>query len=99
MNKDKINFRVTEDMDRRLRVVAAKERKTRTAVVVEVLEKYLGGLDDLSPLNVLKRGYSITRLLPSYRIVRESGMLSQGDEVNVVLGKGELFCKVEKINE
>ena len=65
----------------------------------QILEKYLGGLDDLSPLNVLKRGYSITRLLPSYRIVRESGMLSQGDNVNVVLGKGELFCKVEKINE
>ena len=65
----------------------------------QILEKYLGGLDGLSPLNVLKRGYSITRLLPSYQIIRESKMLSQGDKINVVLGKGELFCKVEKINE
>lgn len=64
----------------------------------QVLEKYVGALDDLNPINVLKRGYSITRLLPSYRIVKESGMLSKGDTVNVVLGKGELFCKVEKIN-
>lgn len=64
----------------------------------QVLEKYFGALDDLNPISVLKRGYSITRLLPSYRIVKESGMLSQGDTVNVVLGKGELFCKVEKIN-
>jgi len=64
----------------------------------QVLEKYLRGLDSLSPLNVLKRGYSITRLLPSYKIVKESGMLSKGDRVNVVLGEGEVFCQVEKIN-
>ena len=65
----------------------------------QVLERYLGGLDSLSPLNVLKRGYSITRVLPSYKIVKESGMLSKGDMVNVVLGKGEVFCQVEKISD
>ena len=65
----------------------------------QVLEKYLRGLDSLSPLNVLKRGYSITRLLPSYKIVKESGMLSKGDRVNIVLWKGAVFCQVEKINE
>lgn len=65
----------------------------------QILEKYLRGLDSLSPLNVLKRGYSITRVLPSYQIVKESGMLSQGDRVNLVLGKGEVFCQVEKIND
>jgi exodeoxyribonuclease VII large subunit len=62
----------------------------------QVLEKYLRGLDSLSPLNVLKRGYSITRLLPSYKIVKESRAVSKGDKVNIVLGEGELFCQVEK---
>jgi exodeoxyribonuclease VII large subunit len=62
-------------------------------------ETYAGALDGLSPLNVLKRGYSITRLLPSYQIVKESTVLSPGDSVNVVLGKGDICCTVEKINE
>lgn len=63
------------------------------------LARHLRGLDSLSPLSVLKRGYSITHLLPSYEIVKESGMLSRGDRVNVVLGKGEFFSRVEKIKE
>jgi exodeoxyribonuclease VII large subunit len=65
----------------------------------QCLETYAGGLDGLSPLNVLKRGYSITRLLPSYQIVKESTVLSPGDSVNVVLEKGDICCTVEKINE
>ena len=60
---------------------------------------YAGALDGLSPLNVLQRGYSITRLLPSYQIVKESRVLSPGDRVNVVLGKGDICCTVENINE
>ena len=62
-------------------------------------ETYAGALDGLSPLNVLKRGYSITHLLPSYQIVKESTVLSPGDRVNVILGKGDICCTVEKINE
>jgi exodeoxyribonuclease VII large subunit len=62
-------------------------------------ETYAGALDGLSPLNVLQRGYSITRLLPSYQIVKESTVLSPGDRVNVVLGKGDICCTVENINE
>jgi exodeoxyribonuclease VII large subunit len=62
-------------------------------------ETYAGALEGLSPLNVLKRGYSITHLLPSYHIVKESTVLSPGDRVNVILGKGDICCTVEKINE
>jgi len=62
-------------------------------------ETYAGALEGLSPLNVLKRGYSITHLLPSYQIVKESTVLSPGDRVNVILGKGDICCTVEKINE
>ena len=67
--------------------------------VCQALEKYIRSLDSLSPLSVLERGYSITRLPPSYQIVKDSGMLAKGDRVNVILSKGELFCKVEKIEK
>jgi exodeoxyribonuclease VII large subunit len=63
----------------------------------QLIERDVGKLSSLSPLQVLQRGYSITRKLPSYQIVKESGTLSEGERVNVVLGKGELFCQVEKI--
>jgi len=65
----------------------------------QVVEKCLRELDTLSPLNVLKRGYSITRVLPSYKVVKESTMLTEGDRVTIALGKGEILSRVEKIKE
>ncbi|MBW1838718.1 MAG: exodeoxyribonuclease VII large subunit [Deltaproteobacteria bacterium] len=65
----------------------------------QVLERCVGELDSLSPLNVLQRGYSITRLLPSYKIVKDNKVISVGDKINIVLGKGEIFCQVDKIKD
>jgi len=65
----------------------------------QVLERCVGELDSLSPLNVLQRGYSITRLLPSYKIVKDNKVVSVGDKINIVLGKGEIFCQVDKIKD
>jgi len=53
-------------------------------------------LNILSPLNMLARGYSITRKIPSMVILRNSKDVSVGDDMNVVLAKGEIFCKVTK---
>ena len=65
----------------------------------QILESAAGQLDSLSPLRVLERGYSITRLLPSRQVVKESTMVAGGDRVNVVLGKGTIDCKVEKVHQ
>lgn len=51
-------------------------------------------LNILSPLNILGRGYSITRSIPSMRVLRDSKDIEAGDDINIILAKGEIFCKV-----
>ncbi len=58
------------------------------------LEKGCSRLDALSPLATLSRGYSICRT-PGKKVVRDSGQVNEGDELNLLLHKGELFCRVE----
>ena len=54
-------------------------------------------INDLSPLSVLKRGYSITMKLPEKRVLKDISGMEQGDQVQVLLGEGELECRVEKV--
>ena len=51
-------------------------------------------LNILSPLNILGRGYSITRNIPSMAVLRDSKDVEAGDALNIILSKGEIFCKV-----
>ena len=53
-------------------------------------------LDSLSPLSILKRGYSITRKVPDMNIVKDSKQVKTGDEVNIFLARGSIDCLVEK---
>jgi exodeoxyribonuclease VII large subunit len=65
----------------------------------QAVRGYADGLNRLSPLNVLQRGYSITRQLPSGRVVRESRMVARGDRVSVRLFRGSITCTVENADE
>lgn len=56
----------------------------------------IGKLDSLSPLSILQRGYSITRKLPSLKILRRSSDVEKGDKVEVTLHEGSLLCDVEE---
>lgn len=63
------------------------------------LDGILGKLNSLNPLSILQRGYSITRKLPSFKILRYAGDVKEGEKVEVRLYRGRIFCKVEKTDE
>jgi exodeoxyribonuclease VII large subunit len=55
-------------------------------------------LEALSPLSVLKRGYSIARKLPELEIIKDAGWLKEEDRLEVKFFKGKAKTKVEKVD-
>lgn len=55
-------------------------------------------LQELNPEAVLKRGYSISRFASDKRVLTDSNDAKKNDIVEVILSKGRLITKVEKIN-
>jgi exodeoxyribonuclease VII large subunit len=56
-------------------------------------------LQSLSPLAILQRGYSITRLLPSKEIIRRTSQLKPEDRVDVKVHQGEFTARVEEVKD
>jgi exodeoxyribonuclease VII large subunit len=54
-----------------------------------------GQLESLSPLNVLRRGYSLTRIDPTGDVVRSTGQVHPGDRLVTQLASGRIFSRVE----
>jgi exodeoxyribonuclease VII large subunit len=68
---------------------ALRERSNRVG-------QLLSDLDNLSPLSILKRGYSITRKFPSNEIIKDAYAVVRGERVKVKLYRGEILCEVEE---
>ena len=49
----------------------------------------------MSPLAILARGYSVTRTIPDATVVKDSRVVALDQDLEVLLGKGRLFCQVK----
>ncbi|MGW8300669.1 MAG: exodeoxyribonuclease VII large subunit [Desulfobacterales bacterium] len=56
-------------------------------------------LETLSPVAILKRGYSITRTIPDLDLVFDPKMVSIGQNLEVMVAKGTLTCRVKGKSE
>jgi len=68
----------------------AEQRKSRVGSAIALL-------DSLSPLAVLRRGYTVTRRLPDGLILRRAEYVVAGQEVAILLAAGSLHAKITKI--
>jgi exodeoxyribonuclease VII large subunit len=78
----------------RLASSAAHNAKTSRARFAEVV----GRLESLSPLGVLARSYSVTRL-PSGEVVRSATQVGVGDALEILLHQGALGARVTEVRE
>lgn len=75
-------------LDRQMRMLLSGRR--------QALHRQVAGLDALSPLATLTRGYSVIHRLSDNRLVRRSSDVAEGDLVRARLAAGQLLCLVKQ---
>jgi exodeoxyribonuclease VII large subunit len=79
-----------DDWDERLR----KSMRTHQQRLRQRLDAIAGKLNSLSPLNVLARGYSLTRTIPGKHVIRSTDQAAVGDKVEIILADGQLEAEL-----
>jgi exodeoxyribonuclease VII large subunit len=70
--------------------------KQRLAAAAERVAAGAARLESLSPLNVLARGYSLTRREADQAVVRDSSQVRPGDRLLTVVQHGRIVSRVEQ---
>jgi exodeoxyribonuclease VII large subunit len=86
------------DEERRLDEIAGRlERALRQRLVLaqQRVEAQAGRLETLSPLNVLARGYSLTRKEADGSVVRGPAQVQPGDRLMTTVQNGRILSRVE----
>lgn len=75
------------------------EQEARRGLIYrkQSVESYMSALDALSPLAILKRGYSVVQTIPTGQIVRRAADVTVGDVVQARLSEGRLLCLVKEV--
>ncbi|MGE0087230.1 MAG: exodeoxyribonuclease VII large subunit [Desulfococcaceae bacterium] len=59
------------------------------------LREISAGLHSLNPTAILERGYSIALSVPDGKIIRDASAVRQDQELEVLVAKGKIHCRVE----
>jgi len=62
-------------------------------------ERFSAELDNLSPLNILKKGYTLCWKNAEPKLIQKVGDVDEGDEVTVSFFKGEFTAQVRKVDQ
>jgi exodeoxyribonuclease VII large subunit len=87
------------DLEQRLDDTAARLLrgvKLRIQRNSDKLAALAGQLEGLSPLNVLQRGYSLTRTADGVNLIRDAAEVKPGDRIVTRLAAGEVVSRVEQ---
>jgi exodeoxyribonuclease VII large subunit len=84
-----------DDYDERLRRAVRQQLRQAS----ERLQSHAARLETLSPLNVLSRGYSLTRREADQVIVRHAQQVLPGDRLLTDVQHGRILSRVEEVEE
>jgi exodeoxyribonuclease VII large subunit len=89
-----------QDFEERLDEIATRLQRTmkqKQRQVGEALAAVSGRLETLSPLNVLRRGYSLTRTEGTEELVRDATQIRPGDRLLTTVASGAIVSRVEEV--
>ena len=81
-------------IDKFLKSIANSEMK-RLESAKAVMEKNITKLDALSPLKTLTRGYSITTIKSTNKVVKDIKDVKNGDEIEIRVNNGVINATVD----
>jgi exodeoxyribonuclease VII large subunit len=64
-----------------------------------ILDTTVARLIALSPRAILERGFSVTRVLPDYAVVKDVQQVNVGQHVEVTVSRGAMVCRIERKEE
>ncbi|MEE3233551.1 MAG: exodeoxyribonuclease VII large subunit [Candidatus Latescibacterota bacterium] len=70
-----------------------------TSRISETVKSSLTRLDDLSPLQGMERGFSITESIKTGVLIKNSTQLKLGDVLRIRFKQGSIICNVEEIEQ
>lgn len=83
------------DLARQICVRISHFMKLKDAQLSKAIEK----LANLSPLNILSRGYSITFKIPDGAVIKDTQFLKSGDIIKTRLHKGEILSQITEVKK